>query len=417
MMDIQSSLKPPQPRRILFLTPQMPHPPQQGTAIRNFNLIAQVALRHEVALLTFGDPVRGDPGPLAQCCSALRVVSPPVRSSSDRLRTLFLSSQPDMARRLASGEFADALREMLTEWQPDILQVEGIEMAPYAMLARDAGVQHILFDDHNAEYVLQRRAFETDLRHPRRWPAAAYSLVQWQRLRRFERRVCAMANAVVAVSDADAHALQHLVAGLQPTVIPNGVDVDLLRPGSSALPASGEPLARPALVFTGKMDYRPNVDAVIWFVQRVWPLVRAGAPNAHLYVVGKSPHRRLAPLAVDVSITLTGFVPDIAPYYAGADVCLVPLRIGGGTRLKVLEAMAAGVPVVSTRLGAEGLGLTHGVQALLADTPTAFAEAILRLLREPDTAASLCSAAREFVLEHYDWRRIAPRLEAVYARL
>jgi len=405
-------------RRILFLTPQVPYPPEQGTAIRNYNLIVQVATRHDVALLSFADERNGatDAGPLQDLCAPLRIVPVPTRSMQDRLRTLLMTRAPDMAFRLFSQEYAAALQDLLARESFDIIQIEGIELARYGLMVRQwlkERAPAIVFDDHNAEYLLQRRSFETDLRHPKRWAAALYSLMQWRRLARFERTVCRLSDAVVAVSDADAQALRQLVARLTPLVVPNGVDIARYTPD---LPDS-LPLQHPAIVFTGKMDFRPNVDAMLWFHHHVWPLVRNDVPDAHLWVVGKSPHRHLYPLRDDPSVTVTGYVPDILPYFGGADVYVVPLRIGGGTRLKVLEAMSAGLPLVSTTLGVEGLGLLSGEHALLADAPSAFADAVISLLQDRNKCDTLGKAARGFVLDRYDWHRIAPRLEPLYASL
>jgi glycosyltransferase involved in cell wall biosynthesis len=195
--------------------------------------------------------------------------------------------------------------------------------------------------------------------------------------------------------------------------VPNGVDVERYYP---ELP-DATPLRHPAVVFTGKMDFRPNVDAMVWFYDHVWPLLKAAVSDVHLYVVGKSPHARLSSLADDPDVTVTGYVVDILPYFGGADVYVVPLRVGGGTRLKVLEAMAAGLPLVSTTLGAEGISLVSGTHALLADTPSAFAQAVCSLLRDPTKRRSLGNAAREFVLQHYDWCQIVPRLYPLYDAL
>ena len=403
-------------KRILFLTPQLPYPPEQGRSIRNCNLIAHVAQHHDVSLLSFGQGSPSAWGPLAQCCRILRIVPPPSRSTSDRIFTLLTTPDPDMAHRLWSSAFGAALRDSLKDDGYDIVQIEGIELAPYAEMIPQVlgeGAVTIVFDDHNAEYVLQRRAYETDLRHPGRWPAALYSLIQWRRLARFERQVCRQADVVLAASEADAEALRALVPGLRPVVVPNGVDTARYHPG---LP-DALPLKHPAIVFTGKMDFRPNIDAMLWFHRRVWPLIRAGVPQATLYVVGKSPHRRLAPLFADPGVMVTGYVPDILPYFGGADVYIVPLRVGGGTRLKVLEAMAAGLPLVSTTLGAEGITLVPGKDALLADTPEDFAEAVVSLSGDPLRRQRLGDSARALVLEHYDWRHIVPRLERVYATL
>ncbi len=402
-------------RRILFLTPQMPYPPEQGAAIRNYNLIVQVAAQHEVALLSFAQDASQDAGPLGGPCRPLvRVPMPPERSAGERLRTLFTTGKPDMALRLYSPAYAQALRELLTTEAFDVVQVEGIELACYLPLVRQwmgARAPRLILDEYNAEYLLQQRAFETDLRSLRRFPTALYSLIQWRRLMRFERGVCRQADRVLAVSEADADVLRRLVGGLEPVVVPNGVDTLRYHPG---LPDS-LPLEHPALLFTGKMDFRPNTDACLWFHRHVWPLVRAGAHQARLYVVGKNPPPRLKPLLDDPSVTVSGYVSDILPYFGGADVYIAPLRIGGGTRLKVLEAMSAGLPLVSTTLGVEGVSLLPGEHALLADTRQAFAEAILSLLGDPARRQALGAAARQFVLEHYDWRLIVPRLAPVYA--
>lgn len=400
--------------RLLFLTPQLPFPPEQGAAIRNYNLIAQVAQRHVVDLLSFAPHRGASLGPLARLCEVVRTVPSPSWSPRERLRSLLTSRLPDMAHRLRSEVFAAALGELLSTRRYDLVQIEGIEMAPYLRVIREhPSSPRVVYDAHNAEHLLQRRAFETDLRRPRRWPTAAYSLIQWQRLARFERQVCRQADAVVAVSEADALALKALDASLAPTVIPNGVDVERYHPGLG----DTLPLRHPAIVFTGKMDFRPNVDAILWFHQQVWPRIREQAPEATLYVVGKSPHRSLEPLRLDGQVVVTGYVEEILPYFGGADVYIVPLRIGGGTRLKVLEAMAAGLPLVSTRLGAEGIPLVHGEHARLADAPEEFAQAVLSLLRDRPRAAALGRSARAFVTARYAWPSLAPPLLALYARL
>ena len=406
-------------QRILFLTPQLPYPPEQGTAIRNYNLLRQVASRHEVALLSFdsreGYGLPDHPsrvGPLSAFCRPLRVIPVPRRSPADRLRTLLTSSLPDMAFRLYAPAFVQALREIVSQERYDIVQIEGIELARYGLLLREwlgAAAPRVILDEHNAEYLLQRRAFETDLAYPGRWPAALYSLVQWFRLAHFERRVCRAATAVAACSEADARALQALLPGLEVLVVPNGVDTERYQPG---IPDS-LPLQHPAIVFTGKMDFRPNVDGVLWFYERVWPIVRATVRDVRFYVVGQSPHRRLDPLRADPQVIITGHVPDILPYFGGADVYIVPLRIGGGTRLKVLEAMSSGLPIVSTTLGAEGIELTPGQHGLLADEPEAFARAVLSVLQDRDRA-HMGLAASQRARELYDWRSIALRLEGLY---
>jgi glycosyltransferase involved in cell wall biosynthesis len=312
-----------------------------------------------------------------------------------------------MAHRLWSPDLCAALRRLLAEESPDIVQVEGIELARYGLQVHGPAV---VFDDHNAEFLLQRRACLTDLRRPRRWPQALYSAIQWRRLSAFERRACLGAGATLAVSAMDGQAIARLAEPVQPLVVPNGVDTLAYR---TDLP-DNLPLRHPNLVFTGKMDYRPNVDAMRWFHAEVWPRVRERVPDVHLYVVGKSPSPEIERYGEGAGITVTGYVPDILPYFGGADVYIVPLRVGGGTRLKVLEAMASGLAIVSTRLGAEGIDLEHGRQAMLADTPDQFADAIVWLLRNPEECRALGSQARQAAEAQYDWRQIVPRLFPLY---
>ena len=399
--------------KVLFLTPQVPYPPRQGAALRNWGLISGLAERHDVAVLSFLAPGQSvEPAGALESVCRIETVPFPVRTLGDRMRSMVATRLPDMALRLASETYSQRLVELLAREPFDVVHIGGIEMAPYLDVVRAARPSPLaIFDNLNCEYLLQRRAFLTDLRAPARWPGAAYSLVQWRRLRRFEAQICRRADRVLAVSEADALALRELGPGLDVTVVPNGVDARAYRPQSTSLSPK---LPEYALVFTGTMDFRPNVDAVLWFARKVFPRIRAQVPEVHFFVVGQRPHRWLDDLRDDSAITLTGWVEDTRPYIAQAAVYVAPLRIGGGTRLKLLEAMAMGRPVVTTRLGAEGYPVTHGRELLLADTPADFSAVVVSLLCAPEQGIQLGQAARAFVEQHYDWQAIVPQVEAVY---
>ncbi len=404
--------------RILFLTPQLPYPPHQGTTIRNYNIIANLTSRHEIHLLSFvrsQDEIAGAT-PLHQLCCSIEGILSPRRSPLNRFWSLFFSPLPDMALRLPSAEFRAKLAAVLRRERFDVVQIEGIEMAQHWMDWRISDTQYpiSIFDDHNAEYVLQQRAFETDVRQPRRWVAALYSLIQWKKLRRYEAMICRLADGVVAVSEADKSALQQLVPGLNVTIVPNGVDIEFYNDQFS-MTKSQLDIGHCSLVFTGKMDFRPNVDAVLWFCHEVLPLIREQMPDVHFYIVGQSPHRHILRLADHPAVTITGYVDDVRSYIARASAYVVPLRIGGGTRLKVLEAMAMGKSIVSTSLGCEGFEeLVPGQHLSSADTPEGFAQRVIELLGDASLRERLGQAARRFVEERYDWRLIVPRLERVY---
>jgi len=401
-------------KRILFLTPQLPYPPQQGTAIRNYNLIAQVSRQHEVHLLSFAD-AEVDPGPLRDVCADIRTIPVPRRRNWRRLVTVVSSPLPDIAHRLSSVLLQHELAAMLRGTHIDVLQIEGLEMVQYGLRARHAAGTEaplLVFDAHNAEYVLQRRIFEMDSRRPRRWLGALYSLIQWAKLRRYETKVCRQVDRVVACSEPDAQMLARLAAGVKPIVVCNGVDTHHYEPAV----VSPAQLAAEALVFTGKMDFRPNVDAVLWFCAKVLPVIRRVAPQAHFYVVGKNPHPRLSSLVGKPGITITGFVEDPRPYIAAAMVCVVPLLTGGGTRLKVLEAMAMGKPIVSTTLGCEGIQATPERNIVLADGAQDFGQRVLSLLGNEAQRLRLGCAARAFVEQHFSWETVTAPLEGVYGR-
>jgi len=403
--------------RILFLTPQMPYPPHKGTTIRNYNLIAGLAERHAIDLLTFAEAetaIAGRTSPLAEMCRRIDSIPPPIRSTAQRALTTLLSPQPDMALRLWSPRFAGRFAAWLRERDYDVIQIEGIEMARYGGLsARSAPRACRVFDDHNAEWLLQRRAYEAE-RHLQGWSVGAiYSLIQTWKLRRYERRVCRTAHRVVAVSQADAAAIRELDPALAVTVVTNGVDTTHYRPGVVAPIDFGAP----ALVFSGTMDFRPNVDAALWFAATVLPKVRASIPAAEFVIVGQRPHARLSSLRGHNGIRITGAVDDVRPYIAGASVYVVPMRMGGGTRLKVLEAMAMGAPIVSTSMGVDGFDVANGREVVIADDPDRFAIEVVKTIEDVERRRVLGECGRRFVEAKYDWKAIVPQMEEMYHHL
>ncbi len=401
---------------ILILTPQLPYPPHQGTSLRNYHILRGLAQRHTLTLLSFVEETQSTAPeairPLQHLCSHIETVPLSHRSMAMRLRQLLTSPLPDMAHRLHSADFRQKLRRLLAAQQFDIVQIEGIELARLIETIRaDSPQSKIIFDDHNAEAELQRRNLHTDLRHPQRWLAAAYSAIQVRRLSRFERWACQTADAVTCVSETDRQHLLRLAAPRLPiTVIPNSIDVEsYLAPDTADLPLYD-------LVFTGKMDYRPNVDAVLWFADAVWPAIRRARPGVRWAIVGQKPHPRLERLRQVAGITLTGWVESVQPYLAGAAVVIMPFRVGSGTRLKLIEAMAAGKAIVSTPIGTEGFPVQHGQEVYLAETAQELATAVLHLLDHPQEREQLGRAARAFA-RHYDWRVVVSQFDLVYTKV
>ncbi len=406
--------------RILFLAPYPPYPPRGGGMLRIYNLLAGLAKRHAVTCLTFApnDDAAAALGPLRQVCRVETVAGPPQRRLARRATTTLASPLPDMALRNAAPAYAAALERLLATERFDIIQAESIEMASYGALCQRAGNgATLILDEFNAEYVLQRRAALTNLPRPGAWlprPAglvgAAYSLIQWRKLAAYERRLTRMYDRVLAVSDEDRCALLHLNRAADLSVVPNGVDTAYFAPRLDAPPPPNADLT-----FTGTLDFRPNVDAVTWFARVVLPLIREHRLDARFVVVGRNPAPNVRALHNGQSIVVTGEVADVRPFIASAAVYVVPIRMGGGVRLKLLEALSMQAPVVSTTMGAAGIPeLRDGVHALLADSPDAFAAAVIRLLDTRLLGAGLGAAGRSLAREHYDWSAIVPRLEAVY---
>jgi sugar transferase (PEP-CTERM/EpsH1 system associated) len=396
--------------RILLLTPQRPYPPHQGTTLRNFNLVKELSKRHKVCVLTFLEPDQhpNKAGPLPDLCEWVETIPVPQRRTGLRLRQLLTTFRPDMSWRLWSPSLNERLVARLNQQSFDVVEIEGIEMAPYLPAIEAARPRPtIIYDAHNAEWVLQKRAFLADVKNPARWPAAIYSWVQWHRLRRYEASLIQRVDHTVAMSAPDKVALRDLAPDAPITVVPNGVDLTAYRQ------FKGTPIPHD-LLFTGKMDFRPNVDAALWFGQQVLPLIQAKRPSTTFAIVGQRPHPRLDVLRDNPHITITGYVDEVRSYIAGTTVYVAPLRVGGGTRLKLLEAMAMRKAIVSTSVGAEGFPVVNGQELILADEPQSFAREVLNLLDDPIRREELAVAGQAFAQANYGWDTLVPQLEKVY---
>lgn len=408
--------------RLLLLTPQLPYPPQQGTTIRNFNIIKYLAPRHAITLISFGTPTElENAAPLRALCQRIEIAPYPTRTLAQRAWTTLASPLPDMALRLKSDEMRATVERVLRAEHFEVVQIEGIEMARYILNSKlQFPSAKLVFDDHNAEYVLQRTAFESDARNPKRWHAALYSLIQWKKLERYERAICERANHIVACSETDANAIRFLLQSSvvrrpsSVSVIPNGVDTQHFVPSDAVC---AKPLAELSMTFVGKMDFRPNIDAMTWFADEILPRIRAEIPLAHIVIVGQKPASRVQALGQKPGVEITGWVADTRPFVADAAVYVAPLRMGSGTRLKILEAMAMGKAIVSTTRGAEGIAYTPNHNIVIADTPATFARAVIALLRDPARCRFLGQNARALAEATYDWRAIVPQFEQIYATI
>ncbi len=396
-----------------MLMPRAPYPADHGTALRNLYLLKHLSRHHEVSLLTFGNPADTSViRVLQEYARRVDVVPLPRRSPWRRLIALGTSRVPDLAQRLWSPALIARLQEMLERSAFDLVQIEGLEMYGAWAGARSGrrGIGPlVVLDEHNAEYSLQHTAWKVSLR-TRAWLPAFYSFVQARRLRGYELGACQTVHGVVLVSKADEASIRTLYPPLRACVVPNGVDTSHYVAGDRQTDGA-------TVLFIGKMDYRPNLDAINWFCSDIWPLVRAAVPNARFLVVGRDLGPEHQPLARVPGVELVGAVPDERPWFDRSDLLVVPMRMGSGVRLKVLQAMAMGVPIVSTSLGMAGVEAENGTHFLLANSPSEFARQIVEALGNRRLRQSIGEAARKLACEHYDWQVIVPRLEIFYQEL
>ncbi|MEA2640145.1 MAG: polysaccharide biosynthesis protein PslH [Chloroflexota bacterium] len=384
--------------KILYLTADLPLPADQGGKLRSLALIRAAAEHHQVDLLSFA---RHEPSPEARAeldriCHTVRTVpAPRARPLPIRAWQLFFDAMPDIAHRLDSGAYRSALWEMLEAERYDVIQIEGLEMMPYLGTTRSQERAAVVYDAFNAEMYLQRTIWQTEFRDPRHWLGALYSMTQWSKLGTYERVTMNGTHMVLAVSPEDAAKLKG--RHVDPVLVPNGID-------TVAIPFR-QPALEPGrtLLFLGPLDYRPNADAVRWLVSRILPEVRQRIPEARLRLIGRGSERIHAP-----GVEALGYVEDIAAELERADAIVVPMRMGGGVRFKVLEAMAAGIPLVTTPRGIAGVVAEHGRHVLIARGAADFAEAVVQTLEDRVGARDRAKLARLLVEGRYDWRKITP---------
>lgn len=392
--------------RVLVVSPSFPYPPTWGFAKRVFHLADQLALHHRVTFVSYLAP-DDDPRAVQEFAGRIHeYVGVPrptrsVRAKRVRQALSLLSRAPFHAAALKDADLQRAIDALLAREEFDLIQVESSQLG---WLRLPPGVP-VVVDEHNIESELLGRMGESESSLARR----AYNRREYRRYRRFEQRVWSSAAACATTSQRDAEAISAVLPDRAVKVVPNGVDVEEFN-------RSGVPIKPSSLVFTGLLDYRPNEDGIRWFLKDVFPRVRAARPEAHITVVGRGPDELLDALR-GPGVTVTGWVPEVRSYMETAAVVVVPLRMGGGTRLKVVEAMSMSKGIVSTSLGAEGLEVVSGTHLLLADDPLAFADAVVALLDDPERAAALGTCARGLAVQRYSWATAAASLEELLHRV
>ena len=383
---------------LLWIKSEFLHPIDKGGRIRTYNMLRALKRQHQVTYLTL-DNGKAAPDAAARaleyCHDVIRV---PFEEAPRRSPRFWLE---------LLGNLVSPLPYAIAKWRSPALRKEvvravaerGIDvvicdfLAPSQNVPDGLGCPIVLFQ-HNVEAAIWRRHAEV-----RTNPLTkAYFREQWRRMERFERQECRRFDRVIAVSRNDAVAIEQEY-GVGPVAdVPTGVDVDYFRPAGRAIKEPHN------LVFTGSMDWLPNEDGITWFVDDVLPRIHERIPDVTLTVVGRNPPPRIEQLATqDRRLRVTGSVPDVRPYMESASIFVVPLRVGGGTRLKIYEALAMELPLVSTTIGAEGLPLEDGEHMLVADDAAGFAQAVLSLLEDPARATAMARMSAAYVRENFGW--------------
>lgn len=390
--------------KVLLIDEEVPWPINTGKRIRTYQLVKRLQERHEITYLCYGEEGAVLPG--CQNVSLVTLPSTVLPQKGGRfywaLLCNLLSTKPYIVVRHYSKALAGKAQSLLQTGGYSLLHCE---WTPYTENIRNVlGVVPTVLSAHNVEAQIWERYLLTEQNLFKK----LYIYPQWRKLVRYEKNSSTAYSAVVTVSENDRQVFVDEYGCSKVTVVSNGVDQDYFQPSKA-------PIVSGNMVFTGSMDWRPNQDGVHYFIEHVFPLIQARIPSATFTVVGRNPPQWLIDAAKATSgVVLTGTVDDVRPFIAKSAAYVVPLRVGGGSRLKILEAWAMEKAVISTTLGAEGLAAEDGSNILLRDTPQAMAEAACQVLQNQEQFISLGKAGRQVVERHYTWDALAGQMHDVW---
>ncbi len=386
--------------KILFLSTWFPYPLSQGSKIRAYHLLRSLAGQHQVKLVSFADnPVQ--PAwikHIEQFCEVCVVDRDPFYQDPNQAILGRFSLRPKSVVATYSQEMEATVKKCAAQWKPDCVLALTFVTAPYALNIKNT-LRVIDVDN-----VLTKMLYE-EFQKTKGLKAKLRKWLAWWKFKRYERWLFEQFDVCLVVSERDKNLLASFsqIPPEQICIVSNGVDTEHNQP-SIATPTPN------SLIFNGSLTYYANFDAMDYFLKEIFPFIKKDVPDVQLSITGKKPVTRLPQRFYNGNINLTGYLDDIRPTVASHWACVVPLQIGAGTRLKILEAMALGTPVVTTSKGAEGLDVMPENEVLVANTPIEFAEAVVRILRQPDLRENLAYNARHLVEKSYSWNTIGQQL-------
>lgn len=392
--------------RVLFFSQNAGWPADTGARLRNFHLARSLSGFADVTWLGFSEhKQQSNDNVIGEICQHVVNVPQPRRYTTGKLLRGFTGRTPLTILNYATSEMTERLSQLFTEHEFDIVQMGSIVLYSYLSVIASAPVRpKLICDWHNIESEVLHRYSARTANPARRW----YAQITASRVQAHEKALLRHGDAHLVVSERDRDRLLAMSPQAHVHVIENGVDT-----GKFACQPATENLSGRShrVLFVGSMDYHANIDAVLWFAREIWPAIQQIKPELIFTITGRRPAAEVLALAKLPGIEVTGTVDDVLPYYREAIASVVPLRVGGGSRLKILEAMAAGVPVVSTTLGAEGLDVSDGVHLCLADTPQTTRQALVNLFTDESYRQDLVKQARQLALTQYDWSIIGQKLQ------
>ncbi len=387
--------------KILIIDEEFPYPLNSGKRLRTSNLTYELAKENDVSYLAFGEQESQAARHFKSKNIQPIAVTPLQNKKSGlffyiKLLANIFSPEPYIVTSHYSQEFETALKRLVSEQSFDVIICE---WTPYSQYVKNLQKVKSIIVAHNIESDIWKRYYDNESNQLKKF----YVGLQYKKLLRFEKACFKWVNGATAVSSIDASFMEKLNLHYKPAVIENGVDTEFFTPSDTNI-------IRTRLAFTGSMDWRPNQDAAEFFANEILPLLKKSIPDIEAYFVGRNPPAHIQELGKIDGITITGMVDDVRTYIAEAALYIVPLRIGGGSRLKILEAMSMQKPIVSTTIGAEGLEVTDNHDILIADSPQDFCDTILKALDDKPLCDKIATNGHSLVHETYKWSSIGKKL-------
>jgi len=402
-------------KKILWLSHFVPYPPKGGCFQRSYNLIKEISSRNDIYLIALKHKDSTHPdfdiniakSELEKLCKEVIIVD--ISSSTSRaalyavaFKSLFTIT-PLSVNLFKSGEMHEAIKRMIQKYKFQVVHFDTISMAEYI---KDIGNVPKVMNHHGVESFMIKRRVENE---PNVFNKL-YLMIEGYKLERYEKIYCARFDMNFAVSELDKELLRNITGVENIEVIENGVDIDYFFPSDSIK-------KNKSIIFAGRLDQYSNRESILYFCAKVWPLIKNKHPDVRFTIIGNNPPAKLAEIAGnDKNIELLGYVDDVRPYFANAMISVCPIKDGGGTRIKILDALAMGMPIVSTSIGCEGIDVTPGADVFIADTPEEFADKVDKIITNIDKRQSMSKNARKTAEDKYSWKTISEKLDRLYSR-